>query len=235
MIRFAPVAVGAAALSLGLGTPAHAQNKIVLPRAESRHAGAVYGACMVKQIGPTLRRLLAKPYGSREVFADYQRFADGICAPEPSREPALQEALSQLRFSALTFRAILYDAFYRTDFAAGPAVADFSAVPALVYPVADDADEAAARGYLTMISLGDCVARQAPAEARVFLLSEAGGADEMPSLRPLVPAFQACIPAGVEFKLSLSMARDALSEPLFRLTEASLHPDASSPAPAQPD
>jgi hypothetical protein len=153
------------------------------------------------------------------IFAEYQRFDDAGCLPG-GESFAINTPRPILTFNPITFRASMFDALYRVDFRTSGVIASFTGIPAMVYPVADSAPEGIAKEYLTMMALGDCVARASPVEAHALMVLDAGDTAETGALRALVPAFQACVPIGVELKMSLARVRGALGEPLYRLTEA---------------
>ena len=213
----------AAAILCFAGTPAGAQ-QMNGTDAHARVSAARFATCLVRHGARSWRAVLKEPVGGEGWMARFQRNLDSVCLRDYRAENVQGVTVMSLSFTPLLLRGNMFDALYRIDFGAKPAVASFDAIPALVYPVADGAEETVAQPYLVNMALGDCVARKAPGEARAFLLTEVASAAETAALQALAPAFAACVPAGAELALTRSKARAALAEPLYRLTQGQVNP-----------
>ena len=208
-----------AAMLCVAGTPALAQTGNAVPNAEARKTATRFSGCLVNQAQRSVRSLLNLPY-SVDAF-------DKAFAKIHSNSTCLSGRdgmVSTLSFPRVMMRSFLFDALYREDFGGKPAVADFAAVQPLTYPVEDGLAEDVARPYLVNMALGDCVSRQAPAAARAFMLTRVETPEETAALQTLAPAFQNCLPQGLELKLTRWKARAAIAEPLYRLTQAQVKP-----------
>jgi hypothetical protein len=186
-----------------------------VPNGEARKTATKFSACLVDQAPRSVRMLLDLPYSIDAFDKSFARLHTGSTCLAGKGDMA-----RTLNFPRVTMRSFLFDALYREEFGAKPAVSDFTSVQPLTYAVDPGLSEEFARPYLVNMALGDCVSRQAPAEARAFLLTRVETPEETAALQALAPAFQMCLPQGAELKLTRWKARATIAEPLYRLTQA---------------
>ncbi len=167
-----------------------------------------YASCILKQRRKKVDTYLATEPESSES----QRLA---------RDLGISKCLAngQLKFNDVIFRAGLYDALYRSQFAR--TAVDISNAPHIKYYSNSDEATPAAGDWTNMREFAECAVRKAPNEARDLILSDVATGEEMNAFRQITPALSACMHSNMTIKFSPTLLRGYIGEILYRLSAAS--------------
>jgi hypothetical protein len=202
---------------------------------------AEYGTCIAKREPELSQKAVLSGANFRRDSAEGKRLMQAECVnPELLRNAAEGFAgRLRMRFDDDTYRGVIAEALIAKTGATLNAAA-LPAIPVLTYdevrplrtvdrdgkaiPEEGLARQRAAIARKTqanlMGKLGECVVRQAPAEARTALMSAIDTPGELAALNGLGPTLGQCIKAGETVSLDRISVRGALAIAYFRLSQA---------------
>lgn len=141
----------------------------------------------------------------------------GVAMNKLWHSKCLRGNVSTLRLPKIEGRSAIYAALYVKDFGAESPIPEGQAL--IEYPISEAGSDKDEDGYRQSVLFGDCAARAAPHAARNLLLAEVASANEDAAIAEFSPFLGACVPDGSVLKISKSMLRFAIAEPLYRMTK----------------
>jgi hypothetical protein len=194
------------------------------PSSVARKVMQNFAKCLVNRAGYRMRAALDLPVGVPKTQSVLSALSDPGCLAVASENSSADEL--HLRFKSLLLRGSIYDVLYVHDLAAKPALTSFDGVVSPRYPFATAPMSVEAVDYHVAISIGECVVRAQSVLARQLIMSAVESADEAIAVKALVPFLGPCLDQGQTIKLSKSVIRSMIAEPLYRLTKAAESPHA---------
>lgn len=217
-----------AALLLATAPPPAQRGGELLPADQAEVELAGYADCVVakKAARAPVAAFLRTLPDSAGFYPASMKAADMTCLN--SAAVRRRAGKLEMRLQPATFRDALYPALYRRDFGRKPVAAGIQALPPLdLGREFDGGSDTLSVAYRAQRALGDCVARQAPAEAHALLLSTPQSAEERAATIQLTPRIGACVAEGRTMQLNRSSLRAAVGEALYKLAvQASATPAA---------
>ena len=176
-------------------------------RDAAREAMRQFGNCALRKSPGFVAKALQVPLDSPEYDRWIRRVANDECL-----------GTGTMKFSVPTMRGALFEASYILYFATnGPT--DFTAVGPIDY-VRSYGRTAAALRAAALAQFGDCVARADGANARALVLAPPASGSETAAISALRPRLTGCVEKNVEMNFDRSAFRAAVTEGLYRLTQA---------------
>jgi len=189
------------------------------PASEARKVMQNFAKCLVNRSGYRLHKALDIPVGDPKGVDTLSALSDSECLADSEKSSASGSSV-ELRFKPSLLRGSLYEIFFAQEFAAKPALTNFDGVGPVNYPLVTTATSDEAIRYRIAISIGECAVRAQPVLARQLVLSDVESTGESAAIKAIVPFLGPCVPAGQTFKISKSVVRSLIAEPLYRLTKA---------------
>jgi hypothetical protein len=176
---------------------------------DARRTTRDYGTCVLKRFPKYGERIALEPVHTAEYEKLLKRMVIDDCL-----------SVGELSFPLNIVRSAVIEALYFNEYGrSGPT--DFSQVPPIDYLAGYPAEVPGnARTVLALAKFGDCVGRKDAVNARALAVSIPGSADETQRFRFLSPSFNGCVVQGEKLTFSKSVIRGAVSEGLYRLSQA---------------
>ena len=202
-----------------------------------------YAQCVVGKRQAKASEALLRNIDNATFMRDYPSLIIGDClVVQKGIRSDVRIGNVKMSFEGDLYRYALADALVRKELAAVPAP-DFSTVAKLDHrlpgpapqrvsakgkplsqskydALVKDYEENYAFSYLSVY--GECVVRNAPAEARALLLTVPDSPEEKPSFDALQPALAECLPAGSTLRFGRTSLRGTIAINYYRLARAAL-------------
>jgi hypothetical protein len=190
-----------------------------------------YADCVVKRQPAKASEAVLSTVDNDALLKNYQMLIIGDCLVQQTH------ASSQMRFKGDLYRYALAEALFKRELAAQPAP-DLSAAPKLEHPdpgpepqpidakgrkLSKRKYEEALQQYRQQVtfaflaSYGECVVRQAPAQARALLLTKPDSSEETGRFGQLHPVLAACMPEGHTISFGRVALRGSIAINYYRL------------------
>lgn len=191
----------------------------VAPVARSRAIGVAYARCAVRQNRKAVVVYLADPVGTD----DPAKLASALPPKCLNRAVGgVAVGPSQLHFSALLARGLLFEALYMQEAGKHPEARALAHVSPQRYDVAgvDAVGQTLRHDYRALMKIGDCAARAAPERVQALLSTVAASKGEERAIAELRAAWTHCLPGKRDLQFSAEMTRATVVEPFYRLSHA---------------
>lgn len=183
------------------------QHRGVSPDELGRRTVANLITCLAISAPNTVKAVLDQPFDTRGFHERFSALLNRRCDHA--------KFAGRAGFPPIVLRGLFYEYFFRNEYSSAK-VAELTSAPAVSYPVAENRYKTTLQ-YQFLMTVGDCVVRKSPMAARDLIVSNVG-ADEAEAVGVVAKLVPACVPNHESLRLSKSILRAMIAEPLYRLS-----------------